>query len=104
MSRGTDAAGQFTTLVRFRAQHLMLRSLRKPWLCPACPVRPDATLLVTGGSSHADRRNLALLTSVAALVAWTWDFAVQRPVRQGLGRLERRMRRLRRAAAARRAE
>ena len=73
----------------------MLRSLRKPLALFLLVLSGQTlTLLVTGGLATLTAVNLALLTSVAALVAWTWDFAVQRPVRQGLGRLERRMRRL----------
>ena len=73
----------------------MLPTLRKPLVLFLLVLSGQTlTLLVTGGLATLTAVNLALLTSVAALVAWTWDFAVQRPVRQGLGRLERRMRRL----------
>ena len=73
----------------------MLPTLRKPLVLFLLVLSGQTlTLLVTGGLATLTAVNLALLTSVAALVAWTWDFAVQRPVRQGLGRLDRRMRRL----------
>ena len=73
----------------------MLPTLRKPLMLFLLVLSGQMlTLVFAGGLATLTAVHLALLTSVAALVAWTWDFAVQRPVRQGLGRLERRMRRL----------
>ncbi len=73
----------------------MLPTLRKPLMLFLLVLSGQMlTLVFAGGLATLTAVHLALLTSIAALVAWTWDFAVQRPVRQGLGRLERRMRRL----------
>ena len=73
----------------------MLPTLHKPLMLFLLVLSGQMlTLVFAGGLATLTAVHLALLTSIAALVAWTWDFAVQRPVRQGLGRLERRMRRL----------
>ena len=70
----------------------MLPTLRKPLMLFLLVLSGQMlTLVFAGGLATLTAVHLALLTSIAALVAWTWDFAVQRPVRQGL---ERRMRRL----------
>lgn len=73
----------------------MLTILRKPLALFALVLLGQlGVLLVSQGAGAMDIGNLLLATGMAAGITLFWDYTVQRPVRQGLGRLEQRMRRL----------
>ena len=73
----------------------MLQSLRKPLALFLLVLSGQVlTLLGAAGIEALTAEHLALLTAVAALIVWAWDFTVQRPVRHGMGRLQRRIRQL----------
>jgi PAS domain S-box-containing protein len=78
-----------------RSPGLMLSVLRKPLTLFALVLLGHFVFMLIG---QADARltivNGLLATVIAGSVALLWDFFVQRPVRQGLGQLEDRMRRL----------
>ena len=57
-------------------------------------------LLIASGPGGPDGTALALAVTLAAVAAWLWDRAVQRPLRRTLGRLERGMQRLAGPASA----
>jgi len=70
----------------------MLQSLRKSLALFLLVLSGQVlTLLGAAGIEALTAEHLALLTAVAALIVWAWDFTVQRPVRHGMGRLQRRI-------------
>ena len=59
----------------------MLQSLRKPLALFLLVLSGQVlTLLGAAGIEALTAEHLALLTAVAALIVWAWDFTVQRPV------------------------
>jgi diguanylate cyclase (GGDEF)-like protein/PAS domain S-box-containing protein len=73
----------------------MLSVLRKPLALFALVLLGQIGAWLSGqGAASITLYNLAVAVLIAAAIALAWDYAVQRPVRRGLGRLERRMRRL----------
>ncbi len=73
----------------------MLSALRKPLALFAMVLLGQfAFMLVSQGGPQLSILNGLLAAVIAGSIALFWDFSVQRPIRQGLGHLEGRMRRL----------